>query len=123
MSEFEYVTWEEVQRFVEKLSQELQGADISGVYGLPRGGLVFAVMLSHALDVPFLAAPHPNCVIVDDICDSGESLVHYVRNTSGEGISGMYFIATMYYKEGAAVTPDYFYKLKHDAWIQFPWEI
>ena len=94
-----YVTWEEVDNFIDKVCSRYSSTTLSGVYGLPRGGLIFAVMLSHRLNIPLLSAPSHNCLIVDDICDSGESLLHYVRNSSGEYFTDKYHIVTMYYKE------------------------
>lgn len=128
MAKFEIVTWKDVNDFIDYLherlilNQTIKINEISGVYGLPRGGLVFAVMLSHRLNVPLLSAPSERCLIVDDICDSGESLLHYKKNSSGEDI-GQYIIATMYYKENINhIQPDIYYKTKGDAWVIFPWE-
>lgn len=122
MDEQKLVTWEEVTDFIVAASNHFSNEHVSGVYGLPRGGLVLAVMLSHAMKVPLLMAPAEGCLIVDDICDSGESLLHYVRNTSGDG-ERKYSITTMYYKEGASVTPDFYFRHKFNAWVKFPWEL
>ena len=128
MSKFENVTWKDVDDFVDYvhnvliLNQAFNISTISGVYGIPRGGLVLAVMLSHRLDVPLLSAPAEGCLIVDDICDSGESLLHYVKNSSGDDAKH-YIIATMYRKQNANdIVPDISYKTKDDKWIVFPWE-
>lgn len=117
--EYEYVTWEMVENFIKQLCAVEQ--TFTGVYGLPRGGLIFAVMLSHQLDIPLLHAPIKNCLIVDDICDSGESLLHYYKNSSAFD-KPLYTIATMYYKENDLVVPDFYMYKKADKWIKFPWE-
>lgn len=115
-----YVTWQEVESFIDYLCENLP-ENISGVYGLPRGGLVFAVMLSNRLHIPMLGAPVKGCLVVDDICDTGESLIHYQNNSSGDGKG--YLIATMYYKDNRlAVKPDYYMRIKQNDWIVFPWE-
>lgn len=119
---YEFVTWEDVEDFINYLRNNIEDPEsISGVYGLPRGGLVFAVMLSHALNIPLLMAPANNCIIVDDICDSGESLLHYVNDSSGDR-RNQYITATMYMKANQLVCPDFYYKVKTDSWIVFPWE-
>lgn len=128
MPEKELVTWKDVEDFVNQVAFELSNDPdfiCSGVYGLPRGGLVLAVMLSHKLHVPMLMSPAQDCLIVDDICDSGESLLHYVKNTSGLPADlRAYRIATMYFKENKfGILPDYFLKEKGDKWIVFPWEM
>lgn len=107
-------SWEEVELFIDRAAREFNGAN--GVYGPPRGGLVFAVMLSHRLGVPMLMAPCDGCLIVDDICDEGDTLRHYRKTLNCK-------IATMYYVQGATVTPDFWMleKTRGD-WVVFPWE-
>lgn len=106
--------WKEVEYFIEKLSEELP-KNITGVYGIPRGGLCLAVMLSHKLNIPLLAAPCKDCVVIDDIADTGETLYHYAEKG--------YCIATMYYHKQSKIVPDFWYKEKTDKWIVFPWEV
>lgn len=120
-----HVTWEDVENFVNCIRNKylLENQPFSGVYGLPRGGLIPAVLISHKMGLPLLSAPHPHCLIVDDICDSGESLLHYFNNSSGDE-KLPYTIVTMYYKPNKhGVTPDFYYREKPDnSWIVFPWE-
>lgn len=107
-------TWSDVERFVNTLSKEC--GEVCGVYGPPRGGLVFAVMLSHMLHVPMLMAPCDGCLIVDDICDAGDTLWHFRKTLDCK-------IATMYYVDGATVTPDFWMlEKKRGRWVTFPWE-
>jgi len=121
MANKEYVQWSEVESFCDQVARKYKDADITGVYGPARGGLIFAVILSHRMNVPLLAAPCSGCIIIDDICDSGETMLHYANNTSGHSKPD-YTIATMYYKEGALVKPDFYVSEKSDKWIVFPWE-
>ena len=46
MNNVEHIDWEQVENFVERVYSiaELNNRKFSGVYGLPRGGLVLAVM-------------------------------------------------------------------------------
>lgn len=121
----EYVTWGDVESFKSMVCQYVRehNLKLTGVYGLPRGGLVPAVMLSHELDIPFLGSPAKGCLIVDDICDTGESLLHYAKNSSDAQTENNYVIATIYYKENMLdVKPDLYLRQKYDAWIVFPWE-
>lgn len=107
-------TWEDAERFVERLSEEC--GDVSGVFAPARGGLCLGVMLSHALGVPLLMAPCDNCLIVDDICDTGDTMLHYRNATDCK-------IATMFYVEGASVTPDFWmFEKERGDWVTFPWE-
>ena len=100
------------------------------VYGLPRGGLIPAVILSHSLSIPmakslghFLQtiATGQRGLLVDDICDSGKSLKEvYERHEMGIFATGT---ATLHYREGSVFTPQFFAsKIVDKRWIVYPWE-
>lgn len=114
-------TWRDVEEYIKGVCEKYKGIDLSGVYGIPRGGLILAVMISHRMKLPLLLAPVRNCLIVDDICDSGESLLHYKKNSSSLN-KPLYHITTMVHKENPLVQPEYYSKEKNDDWIVFPWE-
>lgn len=113
------ISWEMVEAYVSEVA--LRYANVNGVYGIPRGGLVLAVMISHKLNIPLLMSPAKGCLIVDDICDSGESLLHYSKNSSGIEKYD-YKITTMFYKKNNLVKPDYYFETKKNEWVVFPWE-
>lgn len=115
------LTWENAESYVHAVCERYKDSNITGVYGIPRGGVVLAVMISHKLDLPLLLAPVRGCLIVDDICDSGETLLHYDKNSSAFE-KPLYHITTMMYKKGAIVTPEYYWGEKENEWIVFPWE-
>lgn len=115
-----HVDWEQVETFLDEISviSDLYNLNFTGVYGLPRGGLVLAVMISHRLNIPLLLAPCKNCLIVDDIADTGISLEHYDIDKNEK----QYYITTMYYHRQSKVVPDFYVYEKTDNWIEFPWE-
>ena len=89
---------------------------IDNIFGVPRGGLVLAVYLSHALDLPIVTeVKNARTLVVDDIADTGETLKKF--NEFDYGIT-----ATIYYHEQSIVEPDIWVYEKRDKWIQFPWE-
>ena len=55
MADKYYVKWNDVDTFVNVLVDhiKMKKLKITGVFGLPRGGLIPAVMISHQLDIPF----------------------------------------------------------------------
>lgn len=116
----EYVSWKEVEEFILELSAAIKkkGHLPTGVYGVPRGGLCIATLLSYELDIPLLMAPAKGCIIVDDIADSGRTLLHYTQNDTQ---FNDYYIATMYYCDRSIVKPDFFLHLKRNEWVVFPW--
>ena len=116
-----YVKWEDLDTFVNILVDDIKSKKLTftGVYGLPRGGLVIAVLLSHKLNIPLLLAPCNNCIIVDDIADSGKSLCHFTENDTQ---FNKYYISTMFYHPRSIVKPNFYLYEKDDKWVIFPWE-
>lgn len=119
--EKEILNWEEVEEWVDKLIEHIksEGLKFSGVYGIPRGGLVPATLISYKTGLPMLLAPAKDCLIIDDIADSGKTLMHFTLNDTQ---FNKYFIATIYYSKRSLVTPDFYTREKTDKWIEFPWE-
>lgn len=116
----ERVSWEEVEKFVTEIYNLHKERHFTGVYGIARGGLIPAIMISYRLGVPLLQAPCRGCIIVDDIADTGRSLSHYILNRTNDV---KYFIATIYYSHQSIVRPDYYMREKEDnKWVVFPWE-
>ena len=114
-SEKVYVTWSQVEDFISWLSEQTDNFKcVNGVYSPARGGVIFGVIISNRYNIPFLGAPQPGCICVDDICDSGDTALAW----QDKG----YTIATMYYKKGSKVIPDFWRFEKEDKWIVFPWE-
>ena len=121
-NEQQFVTWRDVDAFIDNVITFYKDKNITGVYGIPRGGIILASILSYRMDVPMLMAPHKGCIIIDDIADSGETLLHYSNNTSGGGVDKGYHIVTMFYKHGSMVIPEYHMYFKDYKWIVYPWE-
>ena len=116
------VEWNDVSDFLMKVSERYKNEFVTGIYGVPRGGAILAYLLSYKLPFQVLAAPYENCIIIDDIADSGETLLHYAKNSSGGGAGKGYHIVTMFYKKGSLVTPEFYLYEKEDKWIVYPWE-
>lgn len=113
--EKEYVTWDDIETFIQILAEKTHNFEgYNGVYGPARGGVVFATIISNRYGLPYLGAPQKGCIIVDDICDSG--------NTALAWKDKGYTIATMYFKSTSLVEPNFWWKEKGDKWIAFPWE-
>lgn len=113
------VTWEQMGKYIDKVIEITKDKQFTGVYGIPRGGIVLATLLSYKLHLPLLLAPTKCCIIIDDIADSGRTLIHFTENDTQ---FNKYYITTMYYKKRSLVTPDYYMYNKEDEWVVFPWE-
>lgn len=107
------VSWKEVDEYINSLVTKVPRG-VCGVYGIPRGGLILAAILSHKLDVPMLQAPCKGCVVIDDIADTGTTLKHYADCG--------YYITTMFYHKQSIVVPNYWFFAKDKSWIVYPWE-
>ena len=101
-----------IKDLTEKIPLEVPLAD--SIYGVPRGGLIPAVMLSHALDLPLVDIIGRNTLVVDDMSDSGVTL----SKMPGQ------FTAVLYHKpHTSCFTPNVWSKLHEgDEWLVFPWE-
>lgn len=116
------MTWEAFEGLASLMTKVLRDLEAqrsvpyTGVYGFPRGGLVLAVKLSHALGLPLLMAPAKGCIVCDDISDSGETLLKYQRSAD-------YVTATLLVRKGTSAIPAVAgeYVPGHE-WILFPWE-
>ena len=109
-----YLSWDDINILVEDLCQTIasSGAEIKSITGIQRGGLIPAVMISHKLHIPFVSRINKDTLVVDDICDTGETL----KNTIGV------YTATLHYKPTAIFTPDFYSKEVGTEWIVYPWE-
>ena len=119
-----YLKWKDIDKATDNLAKQIikSKLEISAIYGCPRGGLIPAVILSHKLGVPFLKEDDgetlvdENTLIIDDICDTGETLSQYSEFPS-------VLTATIHYKPTAMFKPDFYWNtVTEDEWIVYPWE-
>jgi hypoxanthine phosphoribosyltransferase len=111
-----FLSWDDVNTLVDELCIQIVKSfpDIKFVTGLPRGGLIPAVMVSHKLGIPYSDKITPDTLVIDDICDSGETLDKCVGTST----------AVLHYKpHTSCYTPD-ICAITHegDEWILYPWE-
>ena len=107
-------TWTEFDRSVEYIANECKFLDISGIYGVPRGGLCLAVALSHKLKINLISEPIKNSLIVDDIYETGITLKAFKH------IEGAMFFVLF-----SKVSPTWWNSVQiseKNEWIVFPWE-
>ena len=120
----EFVSWDLIDECVTEIAFHLKdtGKDFKGVYGIPRGGSLLAVMLSHKLDLPYIENPFDlqfdDFVIIDDIADTGKTFQFYKEQP--ETKDGHY--VTIHEHKQSIVKPDYSVLYKQDKWIVYPWE-
>jgi uncharacterized protein len=111
-----YMSWNEFDITVKLLANKIResGVIINSIYGIPRGGLVVAVVLSHILNVPLITqlGLRNETLIVDDIVDSGNTMIRH-------GLT-----ASLYWNPKSIYKPKFYvYEKIDDKWIDFPWEL
>jgi hypoxanthine phosphoribosyltransferase len=115
-----YISWYGVHNWLQTLVKANRlhtNTKIKSIYGLPRGGLVPAVILSHMLEIPLVSEAYirGDTLIVDDICDTGETLKRYEIDKCPT--------LTIHYKRSAIIEPTYWcMPVEEDQWIVYPWE-
>jgi len=114
-----YLDWQYIDDAITNLAHQIKSSELNIEYilGIPRGGLILAVMLSHKLNIPLFRPGmvlNNKVLIVDDICDSGLTLQKYNVITT----------AVIHYKQSAKIKPNFYYSLTpEDKWIVYPWEL
>ena len=121
------LTWSDIEALVDNLAEQINNLDKKPfyLYGVPRGGLIPATWLSHKTGLKYQQinsaqisqmADLSHILIIDDICDSGETIQKIKENFP------KCQTATLYYKETAIVKPDIYGEIVGEEWIVFPWE-
>ena len=52
-----YFSWNEFDKSVDHIANKCKFLELSGIYGVPRGGLCLAVALSHKLEIKLIEEP------------------------------------------------------------------
>jgi hypoxanthine phosphoribosyltransferase len=111
-----FLSWSDVDDAVNKLCDKIRfdQINIDSVHGIPRGGLIPAVLISHKLGLPYVGAVGPNTLVVDDICDSGVTL---------DKCPGVY-TAVLHYKPHTSCFQPTMWAVIHEGneWLIYPWE-
>jgi len=147
MSKKQWYSWEEMTRDVGALCRgiTIDGFDPQVIVGLSRGGLTPGVMISHWMNKPFKPVQaalrdfaewedylprktDERVLIVDDICDSGETFEkiseHIHKNNSKCDVR---FASLWWNNENEANFEPHYYvqeiaKNTEDIWLVFSWE-
>ena len=109
-----YLEWSEIHECVKIICTKIfmDYPNIDSVMGLPRGGLIPAVLISHELNLPFVLHPGKNTLVVDDINDTGHTL---------SKAPGAYW-AVLHNKPTSKFKDCIYAKEVGNQWIVYPWE-
>lgn len=120
------ISWEQYQKDIYALADKIDARDFDYVVGIPRGGLVAAVVLSHKLGLPLkyieMAESGSRVLVVDDLVETGDTLTKTLYKLKSKNIS--YKFAAIYLKgKWFTKTVDYYVEIKNEEdWILHPFE-
>lgn len=140
-----FYSYEEFQVDVNKLAKEIKGYEPDVILAIARGGMTLGHFLAEALEMRDLysinsihyeetrkldtidifnipdLSKKKRVVIVDDIIDSGETMIE-IKKVLGEKFPDVELkVASIYYKEKALLRPD-FTAREATEWIEFFWD-
>ena len=138
--------WKEMRRDVNSLCRDilLDKFDPDCIVGLSRGGLTPGVMMSHWMNKPFKPVKaslrdfpewedylprksDEKVLIVDDICDSGETFERISTHLNERKVNGVDVrFAVLWWNNECNFEPHYYVqecaKDSEQIWIHFAWE-
>jgi len=119
-----YLSWKWVDDQINKIGDKLEGLDLEFVSGIPRGGLIPAVMMSHAYGIKYISYSsakmlplelRKKTIVIDDISDTGL--------TMAEADKLGFITSSLSTRIGTKTLPRLTGEIiRDDRWLVFPWE-
>lgn len=125
MANKKYLSWKWVDDQINRIGEQLETLDhIEFVSGIPRGGLIPAVIMSHCFGVKYISYSsakmlpleiRKNTIVLDDISDTG----HTLREANDLG----FITATLALRSTTKTMPQFVgQQISTEEWLVFPWE-
>ena len=117
------ITWKKLDSLLQEfVDSYIKTVPVTCITGIPRGGAIIALLLSHKLNLPYvpidvakLGELKGQILVVDDIADSGTTLDPFIAD---------YWTYTLHWKQKSIAKPT-FYSVEvpnEGVWIVYPWE-
>lgn len=113
-------SWEGVIDLVNYIVRSIDANRYNSIYGIPRSGLIFAVLLSHRLNLPIVDGKGINdkTLIVDDICNSGDTFIEIASSYQNCDT------ASLHIRYNSKFKPTYYaMEVLNDCHQIYPWEL
>lgn len=124
MAQKVFLSWKWVDDQLNTIGDKLEGKELEFVAGIPRGGLIPAVMMSHAFGIKYISYSsakmlpkelREKVLVIDDIADTGHTLK--------EAVELGFKTATLAMRSGTSTMPLFYGEfITDDRWLVFPWE-
>lgn len=108
-----HLTWADVTEAARDLANRHSHSDLTGVYGIPRGGSTVAALVAPLIGLPLLDEVQPGSLIVDDLIDTGATAERSKRDDCVLDALYRKPWAPAHLAPAARQTSD---------WLVFPWE-
>ena len=120
-----FLSWKWVDEQLNVIGDRLDNEDeIEFVTGIPRGGLIPAVMMSHAFNFKYISYSsakllpkeiREKTICIDDISDTGHALI--------EAKELDFIVCSLAMRSGSKTLPRFYGEfITDDRWLVFPWE-
>lgn len=124
MAQKVFLSWKWVEEQLNTIGDKLEGHNLEFVAGIPRGGLIPAVMMSHVFGIKYISYSsarllpqeiRKNVLVLDDIADTGHTLK--------DAVELGFKTATLAIRSGTKTIPLFHGEhILDDRWLVFPWE-
>jgi hypoxanthine phosphoribosyltransferase len=138
-----FITQKNIDQLIKVLQNKIIKANIKfdTIIGIANGGLHISRPLAEYFSIPHISVyiscydddhlrdkividknqltikPH-NCLIIDDIADTGSTLDIFHKTW---GLTNNY-IGVLYWNKQSKIIPDFYASIKPNNWLIFPWE-
>ena len=120
-----FLSWKWVDEQLNNIGENLETCpELEFIAGIPRGGLIPAVMMSHAFGIKYISYSSAKMLprdlkkktlVIDDISDTGKTLAE----ADEEG----FLTASLALRSGSKTIPNFAGEtINDDRWLVFPWE-
>jgi len=120
------ISWENLNKKSIILAEKIKEFRPVKIYGIPRGGLIPATIISYYLDIPLITILpikfEENIIIIDEICDSSKTISNYIEKNKEEYAKGFMKFGTIFVNSNNCKNyPNYFVKRTRN-WLIFPYD-
>jgi adenine/guanine phosphoribosyltransferase-like PRPP-binding protein len=103
--------------------------NVKNVYGIPKGGVPFAVTIANFAHLPLALKVKDitnETLVVDDIVDSGETLLKFNQLREKDGVKPIYGVIISKINDINTAARKLLtfqgYEIEEGDWVVFPWE-
>lgn len=114
LSKIKQITWNDIDNFINYLTNIIKENKYKSVFGIPRVGLMFAILLSLKTNIPITMTITNDTLVIDDDTISGLNIIPYYDKAD---------IAVYGCCDDVIIKPKYIFQIfSHNELPIWPWE-